>query len=204
MERRSRARNLTSKANSANVEEMLFESGLGANGKYKKFADYVLCDDNRVAFEKAKKWMPNWKEGKLGLLFYGPAGTGKTHLAESLLYSWITSREVFGLFLPTIKIPRNDSDALIRLMEPDEVPILVLDDLGAEKLTERSLECTYSIISERLRLGGPIIATTNYLPRKGENSLVEKYGDEYGDRIVGRIREACQLVPVGGEDRRFA
>jgi len=186
------------------VEEMLFESGIGANGNYKKFSDFDLSDDNRAAFEKAKSWMPSWGDGsRPGLLFYGPAGTGKTHLAESLLYSWIVTRGVFGMFLPTVKIPRGDSDAILRLMDPEEIPILVLDDLGAEKLTERSLECTYSIISERLRLGGVVIATTNYSPHKEENSLVEKYGDEYGDRIVGRLREACALVPVGGKDWRF-
>lgn len=192
-----------SQANSETISEMLFESGMGANGIYKKFSQFEINDDNQKAFKVAKNWIPDFESGKMGLLFYGPAGTGKTHLAESLLYSWIVTRGIFGLFMPTIKIPRNDSDALLRLMDVEEVPILVLDDLGVEKLTERSLECTYAIISERLRLDGPIIATTNYLPKMGDNSLVEKYGDEYGDRIVGRLREACILVPVGGTDRRF-
>lgn len=168
----------------------------------KTFATFRPLPGKTKALQMCEKWV-GWKmkgkqTPKLGLFLFGGTGTGKTHLANAVAYRVIVDCGVFTKVLPTIRIPRNDQDALLDLTDPDVVPLLVLDDLGAERLTGRALECLYTIVSERLRLRAPMVVTTNYEP----DVLREWLGDEYGDRLYGRLLEMCSLVPVGGDDMR--
>lgn len=135
-----------------------------------------------------------------GLYVYGPTGTGKTQLACSVM-NHLLDRGVFCRFLRTVDIPRNDQEALVELIDEGANPVLVLDDLGAEKQTPRLLECLYAIIDGRLWNGAYMVITSNYRPRDLARVL-NAAEDGYGDRLVGRIREACRMVPLGGRDRR--
>jgi len=132
-------------------------------------------------------------------VLFGPTGVGKTHLGNAVAHFMVTQRGLFSQVLPTVCIPRRDTDEVLRLADPDEVPVLVLDDLGAEKRTDRALECLYILIDGRLRARAPTVVTTNFEP----DALEQWLGDEYGPRIVGRLREMGEFVPVGGEDMRL-
>ena len=50
---------------------------------------------------------------------------------------------IFCLMQPTTTIPREDEAAVMRLCRWREVPVLVLDDVGAEKPTPRALEVLF-------------------------------------------------------------
>ena len=142
-------------------------------------------------------WLEEFEINK-GLLFYGPTGVGKTHLACAIANQMIREFGVFTYRLSTIAMPKHDSDEIISYTDPDQYTILLLDDLGAEKLTERSLECLQTIIDGRIWNNAKMLITTNYVPE----DLSKKFGSEYGDRLVGRLQEACDWYPIGGEDRR--
>lgn len=77
------------------------------------------------------------------------------------------------------------------------VPLLVLDDLGAERDTPFAKEQLCSIIDQRSESGLPLVVTTNYSVRDMESST-----DPAQQRIFDRLRAACVPVSVTGESRR--
>lgn len=153
-----------------------------------------------MALEAAVEWVGAAVAGdcRRGLMLFGPTGTGKTHLACACANVLIESG-VLALFLPTVRIPRNDQEAVERFASPSHAPFLVLDDIGAEKPTDRLLECLYTIVEGRLWSGAPVVATTNFDPP----GLRARLGD-YGERLVGRLAQVCTWHPVGGPDHRTA
>jgi len=157
-----------------------------------------VSEGKELAFQEARSWDPESSDE--GLLFYGPSGTGKSHLGYAIANKLI-DLGIFVRYLPTVEIPRNDSEEVERLTDQDEYPVLVLDDVGAEKYTDRALECLYEIVDGRLRNGAQMVVTTNYTPGELKKKL-NKAGDGYGDRLLGRFREACLFVAVGGKDHR--
>jgi DNA replication protein DnaC len=74
------------------------------------------------------------------------------------------------------------------------VPLLVLDDLGAEKTTEWVQSVIYEIIDHRYNEYLPLIITTNL--KAGE--LAEKLGS----RTADRIRSFCKLVMLNLKSQR--
>jgi len=138
--------------------------------------------------------------GKRGIMLYGPkTGCGKTHLACAIA-NWFIGAGLLTVFLPTVRIPRNDQEAILNLADPSATPVLILDDLGAEKATERLLECLYTIVDGRLWAGAPTIVTTNLRP---DNIRRYGTGGGHGDKLYSRLMQMCECVPVDGPDRRL-
>lgn len=74
------------------------------------------------------------------------------------------------------------------------VPLLVLDDVGAEKTTDYVLQSAYLIFNRREQNEMPIYGTSNL--------SLEEIGRKLDDRIASRIRGMCHVVAVGGDDQR--
>ena len=75
-----------------------------------------------------------------------------------------------------------------------ECNLLVLDDLGAESVTEWAKDLVHQIIDYRHREECPTIITTN-LSLDGIKKL-------YGERVFSRIYEMCQGIELSGNDYR--
>ncbi len=102
------------------------------------------------------------------LLFNGPRGCGKTHLAVAIAGVQLKQgSQVFFAFVPTLLDHLRATFSPDSLVGYDElfeqinsVPLLVLDDLGAESSTAWAEEKLYQIIVHRHEARLPTIITT--------------------------------------------
>jgi DNA replication protein DnaC len=90
----------------------------------------------------------------------------------------------------------GDRDALRRA---EAVPLLALDDLGAERPTDWAIETLTGLIDARTAEGLPTIVTSNY----SLGQLRELWGGMPGARIASRLGGACERIEVTGPDRRL-
>ena len=183
------------------IEELFGTSGIGKRFQNRRFETFKITDKNKPAYEKCKKYCENFPyEDGHGLLIIGDYGTGKTHLAVSILHS-ILEKDVSSLFVLVPELlmkirssfdDKTDSNQLIRKIK--KVSFLVFDDLGAEKTTDWVREQLFMIINSRYEDMLPTVITSN-LPLK-------ELEDKIGPRTVSRLIEMCEGVMLGGEDYR--
>jgi DNA replication protein DnaC len=149
---------------------------------------------------------------KSGLLILGPPGVGKTHLAVAAFRELI-ARGFKGVFfdyqnlLEKIRGSYNeasgvsDRDAYSSALESE---ILVLDDLGAQRVTAWVEDTVTSIITYRCNHRRPLIATTNLYDeavgdiRERDLDLKSKYflEERIGMRARSRLFEMCRVIRI--------
>jgi len=151
---------------------------------------------------------------KPGLLFIGPPGTGKTHLAVAALRGLIGRgfEGVFYDFQALLNHIRSGYDQASGTMDRDayrsalESEILILDDLGAHRVTDWVEDTVTSIITQRCNNKRATIVTTNLRdPEAGDqrrsglqDDLHSKYflEERIGMRARSRLFEMCKLIKM--------
>lgn len=175
---------------------------------------FILPKDNsslKEAFEIAKKYAedyPVFEEGKPnGILFMGPCGVGKTHLAVGILNEIFFKKKCPAKFVELGELYK-DVRATYGTSEETEYDILypyasaellVIDEIGCLS-SPWAQEILLYLISHRYNRKLPTILTTNYLdnPDEKEQTLTERIGV----RTRSRLYEMCRTVLMRGEDFR--
>lgn len=152
----------------------------------------------------AKNFIGNLKEG-IGLFITGPVGSGKTHLAVAVV-DYIArilkqKEHISVVFITAVDLlseikysyERGNTEDTIKRFET--CTLLVIDDLGIEKLTDWSHELFYRIIDKRYSCMLPLIITTNLTDTEIKEKLSE--------RVISRIYEICKGVKLTGKDYRL-
>lgn len=113
-----------------------------------------------------------------GLLFIGPPGGGKTHLAVAVLIELVEGKGVRGRFVELTALvksiqgsfepgaPVSRSEILDPLLDAQ---VLVLDELGAQKLTPFVQDLLYLLINHRYTRRLPTLFTTNFRLKPGSS-----------------------------------
>ena len=163
-------------------------------------ANYVVDAHNTDAVAAAKRWLDS--EGR-DLFLHGPTGTGKTRLAISLARACDVSARYARVpaLMRQIKDGFN-SDEGFPIQPFVDVPLLILDDIGAEKPTAFTMQTVETLYTERLDAGRNTIFTSN-LPitaRRGERTLADQLDDA---RFLSRLFGAADQIELRGVDRRL-
>jgi len=184
------------------------------------FANFDIHNDShRHALKLAKRFVSNWPVQDIGLLFQGPCGVGKTHLAVAVIQELIREKNVSGYFCDFRELIRsiqnsyssetgNATDLLAPVFRSD---VLVLDELGAKRTSAWVEETVFYIINHRYNNEKLTLFTSNYIDSQEEeedtrDSFYKKSDDSLVDRIGVRLRsriyEMCKIVNIEGDDIR--
>jgi DNA replication protein DnaC len=172
-----------------------------------------------AARQFARRFVKEFPLGEMGLLFTGPCGTGKTHLAVAILKALLRDRGLHCLFydfqdlLKEIQAsysPVSHSSEMDILQPVFTCDVLVLDDLGAQKPTAWVRDTVGHIINNRYNSRRVILFTTNRKDIPEDEPRAARPGDrsnatlldQIGHRIHSRVYEMCRVVPIEGPDYR--
>jgi DNA replication protein DnaC len=175
------------------------------------------------ALRKCRKYVAGYPylgptdEG-LGLLFTGPSGVGKTHLAVAVLQELMSEKGVRGQFwdfhslIREIRNSYNPETATteLQVLEPvADIDLLVLDDLGAWKMTDWMVDTLFFILNGRYMAKRATIITTNFqdiapeAARKDETLRRREYlVERIGVPLRSRLIEMSLLININAQDHR--
>jgi DNA replication protein DnaC len=196
------------------------------------FDNFRMPSDNPIArgnlatvFVNVKTFAREFPTGKQpGLMLIGEPGTGKTHLAVAALRT-LLSRGFEGLFfdyqnlLDRIRSGFNpasgsaDREAYRFALDAE---VLLLDDLGAHRVTEWVEDTVTNIITWRCNNRKALIATTNLPSAEARSIMAERstpvdktdyrisLKDRIGPRAYSRLFEMCRVEHIAAaEDYRL-
>jgi DNA replication protein DnaC len=197
------------------VEHLMLRSGktpLLASWSLDTFRESCGDEPGLAALAVATRWAHDYLIRRKGqsypnLWLYGPVGGGKTGLAWGVVRLLI-EHEVEARFvhLPDLLEQMRDAFAQKRptheAMYAGSVPVLAVDDVGAERTTPWAIEQLLLLVDRRRHRLLPTIFTSNYEPDELAERLDTSEG-QTGERIVSRMIQGATQYLVAAPDRRL-
>jgi DNA replication protein DnaC len=217
---------------SANRGEALIENAnIPANYARASLENFEVPHDNPIArdglgiaLRQARGFARDFPVvEKPGLMLIGDPGTGKTHLAIGVMKSLIAKGHecVFFDYQNLLERIRAGYDQASGTADREayrtalDAEVLVLDDLGAHRVTDWVEDTVTSIITYRCNHQKPLIATTNipdpeisgkvadYTSPGGVAVYKKTLAEAVGMRARSRLFEMCKVIRMpAAEDYR--
>ena len=176
------------------------------------FSDIDITDKKRV---KVIKWLKNFydtydkNEVFKGLYLHGNFGCGKTYLI-SALFNELSKKRIsteIVYFPELLRDIKSDFDTFAdRIEYLENVDLLLIDDIGAEKVTEWSRdEILGTILQKRMNNYKTTFFTSNLNIEELERHLrINSYSDDEikARRIIERVRQLTEDMELISENRR--
>jgi DNA replication protein DnaC len=169
-------------------------------------SDMVRDLQTKIVVERVRAFVTELDdrlESGQGLWLTGGTGTGKTTLAMLASKAALEAGHSVAIYsLPKLlaRIRRTydaepGGDSYSAFFERlTSVDLLHLDDLGAEKKSDWVLEQLYALVNERYEEKRSMLITSNF------NGV--ELEEQIGPRIVSRLTEMTEPLPLLGEDNR--
>lgn len=183
--------------------------------------DFSVEDDNQAlavvgVLNFIRNYDPKSPTYQKGLYIQGPFGVGKTHLMAAMANTF-SQKNVpvtlvhFPSFINELKasFDKPGVNLIDQLAIIKKVPILVLDDIGAESLSAWSRDDIFAVILEyRMQNELPTFFTSNFSMDALEKDFLpfSKDGKEplKADRLMQRVRFLASETPMHGTNKRLS
>lgn len=157
-----------------------------------------------LSLQYCKRFMEDGEPRSTGLIYTGPPGGGKSHLAATVLQDLMSRYGVrtlfanFTLFMARVRSTYDASDQASTdsvLKAIMEIPVLLFDEIGRERSSEHTMDILHLVIETRYLNKRPTLFTSNYdmTPVDGKASLADKLSAH----LVSRIHEMAHTIEMG-------
>lgn len=163
-----------------------------------------IVDAVREMFE------PPAKNDKVGIVFCGPAGSGKTHAAYAVIRMLSEVNPEMVAFMTTYAEAFSSLKSEFASGAYEEMGstwdrlnndsgmydgLLLLDDVSSQKLTDFEVDKLMMFLERRFNSYMPFILTTNVKQ--------EDFKSVFGERIASRLFGYCRIIEFEEKDKRL-
>lgn len=198
------------------IESLFRISKMGSRLESSTFDNFKRRTGAETAFDESKRFVEEFEDRQgIGLMMFGTPGGGKSHLAAAITHELIAKdKSVVFQAVPELlerirsTFNKNSKESEQQIMKALlSCDLLVLDDIGSERVTGWVYEIFFRIVDGRYRNKKPIVYTSNLTPKELEQRFSEfedsdKIENEQTPRILDRITETSDFIKVTASSYR--
>ena len=187
------------------INRIYKENYVGRNIQNMNFENFYSDQNNKNAVKMANDYINKNKDKILsnGLIIMGESGVGKTHLAAAIANKLIENDKIvlmgrlttlLDMIKETFRDNTKSENELIELYS--NVDMIIIDDLGTERISSWALEKLYTIIQNRCENRLPIIITTRF----NKEGLIARFSysndQDLVDATISKLYQMCYGITL--------